>query len=321
MVCGSLEGMFSLGEVTYLPWQLYRTRDGQGSVQSQNVCTCGKQFQECSVWSEVIGDLSTLVGFDIQTRPFDFPIALLAKQRYSRGSFDPTRLLRMGMSISVKHRLTSPIMQVLNRMSQRAVINNWMMFDKIGQLQDTHYVSDSTKSPWRLWLLHKHRPDDVRVIILIRDVRAVAYSAIRRYQVDGLKRAAGWVRIYNRILAVLQVIPDVPVQVVRYEDLCADPEGTRAEIAKFCGLSGKAVPFPLASKNYHMVAGNPMRYKDKIAIRYDNAWRKELDTKNEQQIIAIARRLNHAWRDFGYKGVPFYDLTMVRCQEESGYRR
>lgn len=191
------------------------------------------------------------------------------------------------------------------------------MFDKIGQLQDTRYVLDSSKCPWRLWLLHKHRPEDIHVIVLIRDIRAVVYSAIRRHQVDGLKRAIGWVRTYNRILAVLQAVPGIPIQVVCYEDLCANPENTRAEIAKFCGLSGNALPFPLASKNYHMVAGNPMRYKDSIMIRYDDDWRRELDTKTEQRIMTIARNLKPAWRDFGYMGVPFSDRAMTH-EEGSG---
>jgi len=195
------------------------------------------------------------------------------------------------------------------------MINNWMMFDMIGKLQDTHYVVESSKCPWRLLLLQKYRPEDARVIVLIRDIRAVVYSSIRRYRVNAIKRAAGWVRSYNRILAVLQAVRGIPIMVVCYEDLCANPEKTRAEIAKFCGLSGNALPLPLSSKNYHMVAGNPIRYNDHIVIRCDDEWRRELDKKTERRIMTIALNLRPAWRDFGYMGVPFRDRAATHEDE------
>ena len=52
-----------------------------------------------------------------------------------------------------------------------------------------------------------------------------------------------------------------------YEDLCADPVRMRQRIAKFLGLPDPGRNLSINTHKHHLVAGNPMRYKGKIAKR------------------------------------------------------
>jgi len=305
MVCGSISGVFSLGEVTYLPWQINRTRDEEGSVRGQNICTCRKKFQRCPVWSKVIAHIGQLTNIDMLRSPFDFRISLLMSQRYENRLLHPVRVIRYLLPKFVNHGWTNVVAQVVCAKYRSAAVNNWLLFDTVSDSQNTPFVVDSTKDSLHLWLLHQHRPLDTRAIVLFRDIRAVVYSDIRRYKGDPLKRANGWVRVYNRILRMLQAMPELPIKIVHYEDLCTNPETTRAKVAEFLDLPHKARTFPLDSKTYHMVAGNPMRYKDNIEIRYDDEWRKKLDNDIENQILTIAGHLNTGWKELGYTGFPF----------------
>lgn len=306
MVCGSISSVFSLGEVTYLPWQIYRTRHEIANVENQNICTCRNDFRHCPVWSEVIRRISMQTGVEILKSPFAFRIALLQSQRYKKSHRFSLERAKRGLLLAlIKHDFARPTAGIFYAMNREVVINNWRMFDEVGNLQNTQYVVDSTKSPERLWLLYQHRPKDTKAIILFRDVRAVAYSAVRRYNADPLIRAKGWVRIYNRIFNVLQAMPDLPVKIVHYEDLCSEPVKTRAGIANFLGLPDVSTMFPLDSTKYHLVAGNPMRYQESINLRYDDAWLTKLEGGIVNQIEPIIRGFQPAWKDLGYTGYPF----------------
>lgn len=87
-VIGSIPGVFSTGEVTYLPWQIYRRTGGDPSVTKeealakQDVCSCLNTFRACDTWKTIIDRLSGAVGFDIYEDPFRFKMAIFANQRY-----------------------------------------------------------------------------------------------------------------------------------------------------------------------------------------------------------------------------------------------
>lgn len=54
MLLGQIEGFFASGELMFLPWQLQRNGKTGDPLEDLTLCTCGKSFRECDVWSKVI---------------------------------------------------------------------------------------------------------------------------------------------------------------------------------------------------------------------------------------------------------------------------
>lgn len=150
---------------------------------------------------------------------------------------------------------------------------------------------DSTKDMLRLQLLHSFRPNDVRVILLVRDIYGVAYSEIKR-KGDPLMRARQWVNYYNQIMPQLHEHKNFRYHVVLYENLTRDPVEQRRKIAEYLGLPDPGNKVRIDTTESHLVAGNPMRYRGKIEIRHDNAWQVEMPESIRQDISKIEQRLD-----------------------------
>jgi len=134
---------------------------------------------------------------------------------------------------------------------------------------------------------------DLRVVLVIRDPRAVAFSwakVARRPEVADsqeymprfgvLKSSAIWV--VNTVGYGLLRLLRVPVHVIRYEDLVADPVRQLSALSSFAGL-GPAVPRIEAGmitlEPDHTAAGNPMRFRTgELNLRLDREWRAAMPT-------------------------------------------
>lgn len=84
----------------------------------------------------------------------------------------------------------------------------------------------------------------VPLILLVRDGRAVAQSAMRSFGWSFERAAREWLRGAKAIAAFDSVNrgrPDVRYRIVRYEDLVTDPMGTLTDLLAFVGLSADAV--------------------------------------------------------------------------------
>jgi len=304
LVCGSIPGVFSLGESTFLPWQLYRTQDSRATIDQQDICTCGRSFQECQVWNPVISKLSNRVGFDIFKDPFRFRIALLRNQEYGRNG-RLNRLKRRIFSELIQHSFAKPVTYFCTSLLKRIVDNNWLLFDVLAESQKISYIIDSSKDPLRFWLLHNARPSETHVIVLFRDIRGVVNSSVKRKKENGAATAMIWVHYYNRILDILRSIPQLNIMVIRYEQLCSNPLGVRETIAKQLGSNCLSESINIDTRTHHMIAGNPMRYKGIINIRPDDSWKHELDGTTVSKAISISKGLRPEWRELGYDGTPF----------------
>lgn len=308
---GSIPGVFSTGEVMYLPWQLYRrgeeppTVTKEQALASQDVCTCLKSFRECQVWRDVIERLSDKVGFNIYDDPLRFKMAILEHDRH--WSCRPAtpwkdlfliRLPRIATIVGSRRRGMKIIADVVRTCLRRQVRNNWLLFDTICEASGARYVVDSTKDVVRAMMLHSFRPSSMRAIFLVRDVHGVVFSLIRRNsESDPIRIAEGWVRGNNRLVSVLDGIKGLDYVVVSYESLTRDPVSQRRRIAGFLGLPDPGDDIRITTTDSHLVAGNPMRYRGDINIRYDDAWKRELDPGLCRELDRIAKGLAKALRD------------------------
>ena len=73
LLCGSIPGVFSMGEVHFLSWQLF-----QGAIKSdpQTYCSCANDFKKCSIYGPILRDIRKNTGINLFESPkkFDFSI-------------------------------------------------------------------------------------------------------------------------------------------------------------------------------------------------------------------------------------------------------
>ena len=280
LVIGSIPSCFSTGELTYLPWQISRRESRGPDAELQKLCSCGGGFHECPVWSRVIKNISTARGFDILEDRFLFKISLLQGSKFTCRPYWQEQASRILFATLAKYRSLTPLAGIYGVALSDVINNNWQLFESIAESTGAKFIVDSSKSEFRARLLHSRRPADVYLVVLFRDIRGVAFSE-KKLGNDPVKRAAGWVRQYNRIYSVLNDLPGINILSVNYEDLVLqNSEHERMRIAEFIGVDNIDPRFQIDTRQYHLVAGNRMRHKGLIEIRRDVAWESGLCKKN-----------------------------------------
>jgi hypothetical protein len=187
------------------------------------------------------------------------------------------------------------------------------LYAAVAEVSGARLVIDSSKHPSLAHCLRRRGGVDLRVLHLVRDSRAVAYSwgrAVRRPDTDRHSymtryppavTAAQW----NGQNAAFHLLRGVPVMRLRYEDVVAAPEAAVRRIAAFSGLPAPGRLAYLGAgwaelEPGHSVSGNPMRFATgKIAIRPDERWRADLPAGPRREVTALTWPLLAA---YGYLG-------------------
>lgn len=165
-------------------------------------------------------------------------------------------------------------------------------------------VCDSSKDVRRLASLLRSDRFDCRVIHLVRDGRAVAYSYERLARAgtpdpvpwdcyDSALR--GWAELNERIVGELTGRADVLR--VRYEDLAADPGTEMVRVLDWLGLPFEPDQLCFWQFTHHNLCGNRMRMRPRPEIKQDDEY---LRTLNPQQWERATVLVSEALRDFGY---------------------
>lgn len=254
----------------------------------QDVCSCGKRFSECEAWTKVVANLSEQVGFDIYKEPFRFPMAMFKNQRYNQSIGRIDRIMKAIFTRLLQYYPSPPppVMNIFTGHVKEQLANNWLYFDTIGETMKVSHIVDSSKDIIRTKLLSEVRPRDVLIILLIRDIEGVAASAAKRDR-SPIAEARLWVKIYSQYYRILKNSSNLKFKIVPYEEMVAKPEQIRKKIGRFLGLSVPEEPLAIDTRTFHLVAGNPMRYKGKIRIKYDDSWKKVLSEHQKEQLYTM----------------------------------
>jgi len=155
--------------------------------------------------------------------------------------------------------------------------NSFAFLDAQAEITRSNLIVDTSKGWRRLDMLLAARPEDVFVLHLKRDGRAIVHSYARKYNgryLNAMRRwiisiLTGWVlKLRHRSTHWLEL---------RYEDFCAAPEKEIARVLKFVGHSTIAeISAPSADKPYIAIAGNRMRKTGNITVTRDEKWRTAL---------------------------------------------
>jgi hypothetical protein len=262
--------VFAAGEVRYL-WQ-------RGLLEDR-WCGCGERFTRCPFWQDVLGR-----AFGSET--LDVP-AIAAEQR---------RAIRLRRLRPRRGRTNAGV-------SNAHVERLAALYRAIAVTAGARVVVDSSKLPTYGLLLAAVPSVDLRVVHLVRDPRAVAYSWQREKAQpdrgdDGLMQrrsafesAVLW-SIVNGVGSARLGAGHRAFLRVRYEDLVDRPEQAVKTVLAL--TSGSGTPPPIIGRTVsvtasHSVAGNPDRLESgPFEIAADSAWIKGLSRRDEVVTTALA---------------------------------
>jgi hypothetical protein len=279
-VLGELAGVEHVGELHYL-WRNGVLREGTNTT-----CGCGAEVADCPLWSTVI---DRVAGAD----PTAEARRLIEVQR----SHLRTRHTRRRLRESLGHR---PVPEPVHLAVRRTLAT----YRAIREVTGARLIVDSSKYPAEVAALLDRPEVDLRILHLVRDPRASAYSWRRPkayIPAMGVARSTGYWTAANVASDLLgRAAPDRYLR-LRYEDFTADPRAALGRVADLAGITGP-VPVTEAGETVlgvnHTVTGNPDRLaRGPVRIRPDEAWRTRLPAGPRLLATVVATpRIGH----YGY---------------------
>lgn len=273
----------SVGEVAIKP-KIRR----RGDAETQK-CSCGDVVGACSFWNDVFARVRAQ-GLDLTagnwTNDYRFENPLLHRLFTRDSSHSPIRRLRRWAEeyLPIYHRRTRHIDRV-NVAFVRGVL----------EATGASVFFDTSKGTPRLARLLAIPSFDVKVVTLVRDVRAYAASARRRGK-TATEAAETWRKDQLTIRELVSTLPPERRTLVRYEDLCQDPDQILRRLWEFCGVPAIDPPARVVSNEHH-VLGNNMRMAGPIEVKFDQRWRRDMPPAEASAVLRIAGPLHG---EFGY---------------------
>lgn len=252
---------------------------------ADELCGCGERFSACPVWVEVgaaaFGGWST----DVLDRLSDLHRAA-ARQRHL------PRLLGRG------HRPSGALGELRDAYGR--------IYRAVAEVTDSAVVVDASKGP-ALGQALAGAPDiDLRMLNVVRDPRAVAWSWTRQVQRPHATAGSSemWRIPVRRAAAqwsTLQVEMEVIARLggtrsarLRYEDFVADPVGSLVEATTALGVPLSAADLPELDGSRvvlgpsHGLSGNPSRFRSgPVELRRDDGWRVAMPSVDRAVVSAL----------------------------------
>lgn len=285
-VLDSSPTVMSLGEVVHL-WRR--------GVLEDELCECGTKFSSCPFWVEV-GDRA-FGGWS----KVDIGTVLALHDSVDR----QRRVLRTLRPVSIRQRET--ILQYTAYYSA--------VYRAAAATSGADIVVDSSKHASLALALSNDRQIDLRVMHLVRDSVAVAYSWSKEVnRPETAERGDSMVRYSvgrasmlwasNNLMIQLARLVRVPIHRMRYEDFVQAPTGVLRRMWEELDLPGgfdtTITPgVGIQLERGHSIGGNPMRFDSApLVIRSDQAWRESMPVKQRRAVKLLTAPLR-AW--LGYR--------------------
>ncbi len=187
--------------------------------------------------------------------------------------------------------ITRAIKLRFKKKEQREVYqeNICKLFSSINKvIPPNHIIIDSSKTAYgcinRPFNIYNKCKIEVKVIHMVRDVRAVYWSLLRGKNSTlelGIKRkiALPWIRaivgwtIANYFASLLKTkLGEENYYLLKYEDFVSNPEKTIDKIKIHFKLEKDSENLDL-SQRFHQISGNRSRFNKKISIKKDYEWK------------------------------------------------
>jgi hypothetical protein len=260
-------------------------------------CSCGQKIKNCSFWQSVKKGMLE--------RGFEFDVADFNTQFISSGSSLINRL-RQGSS---RNKLIDTVRDTIlfslpaqARYFRVMTKRNIAFIETVLEITAKRAFVDSSKDRLRPKALQRFSSLDVRIIHLVRDVRGVVASQMRREKnISVLEAARAWRQRHRRIEITRASWPKDKQIIVRYEDLCENTEGVLRKLYNFCEVDAGVQLENQQADSQHLI-GNPMRLSNVGKIDLDERWKNELTPDQLREIQHIAGPLAQKYHYFMNEG-------------------
>lgn len=239
---------------------------------SNEVCACGKLGTECGFWTSVREEWQRRVP----DATVDGYVALQKKFELFQW-FGLVQLARM----------------IRNRVSSNAEFQTYLrqteaLYQAVAKISGKSIIVDSSKSPVRGALLAHLKGIDLRLVHLVRDARAVAWSRMKAFETDckagvqsAIKPRPVWYSVgYWAFINVLSMIVCLFRRKqslrMRYEDFVSQTQPQMERLSQVVGLDYAAAVHSLLNGHpirvEHPIAGNRLRMKGSVTLKPDWDW-------------------------------------------------
>lgn len=265
------------------------------------LCSCGQRIRQCEFWQAVQAGM--------RSRGYEFDVADFGLAFRLRGPRAIQWLRKAAFQSGVANAIRDTLLGCLpdeRRRMEALVARNLAFIETVLALTGKRVFVDTSKDRLRFRALRRHSSLDVRAIHLVRDVRGVVASRLRRGRISrGVDRAArDWSLVHGKIEVALAALPAERRIQVRYEDLCRDVPGTLARLYEFCGVAAGSGTADLRRSPHHLI-GNRMRLSELVDlgdVRTDERWRNLLANGDLEKIERSAGSLGRRYGYFGTIG-------------------
>lgn len=291
----SFSGATLLGFLLNAHPQITTIGEMNGLISSENAdtyrCSCGELIKTCPFWLDVTDEMVRR-GQPFDVIHFDLAFAWGGPAFWCRlrtGDF------RNGTLNHWRDTIFDHLPPERAKMT-RLVKRNQAFVESVLAVSNKSVLVDTSKDRLRVRGLRQFSTLDVRIIHLVRDVRGVAASWLRRGRNDLSAAARQWVKWHTWIEQNFAALPADKYLFLRYEDLVSKVPEMLQQIYTFCGVDNTIEIYDYRAVDHHII-GNPMRLAQTSEIRIDERWKSILTTTQLAEINQIAGELN---RNYGY---------------------
>ncbi len=275
----------SIGELGIAP------RSKEDLRPEDYLCSCGTPVRDCGFWRRVSQEMAGRGhAFDIWEADLEF--------RSPQGGLADMllRAVQRGPVLEKARDAALHLVPGARRERDRILSRIESLVDIVSRIKGCEVFLDSSKRPERATLMQRSGSFDMRVIHLVRDGRAVSWSSMKHLKIGPEGAARSWLADNRGSEHARRYFPSDRWMTLRYEDLCADPDGTLARIHAFAGLPSRNGFHNFRATDHHII-GNQMRLSSTSEIRLDESWKQGL---TPEQIAAITGLIAPLNRRYGY---------------------
>ncbi len=272
---GQVEGFFSGGELNFI-WK--------HALIENRLCGCGCPSRECPFWGPVFDG-----EFGGQSE------ALAREMMRLQYAGARTRHIPLMLTGGGRERIKDRLGPFLE--------NTGRLYRAIRSVSGSRVVVDTSKEPAYGYALGMVPGIDLRVLHLVRDPRAAAYSwAKKKRQPDSTDRefmhqktptqsAVLWDAWNAAIETLWRGTPEKYLR-LRYEDFIADPRRSFEGILDLA--DEEEAELPLVGEREvklgisHTVSGNPNRFDTgAVELKQDQAWTEKMSPRDQRLVTAL----------------------------------
>jgi hypothetical protein len=253
------------------------------------LCSCLTPVRDCGFWQRVSREMSERGhSFDVWDADLDF--------RSPEGGIADVllRAVQRGPVLETARTAGIRLVPGARREMDRVVARIESLAEIVATIKGCDVFLDSSKRPERATLMQRSGRFDLRVIHLVRDGRAVSCSSMKHLGIRPEDAARSWLSDNQASEHARRFFPDAHWMTLRYEDLCADPDGTLARIHGFAGIPSRNGFHNFRATDHHII-GNQMRLSSTSEIRLDEKWKSALTPEQMATIEGLVAPLNRRY--------------------------